>query len=146
VTLLVGLVLAASATYWHGAAGKLPDPHYTPGLVAVVDEIVICAPDYLKMHPSRIPREVEARTMALYGRAPYAGCCKIDHRVPFSLGGSDDPANLWPQDWDEAHRKEITEAVAWDRVCATHDMSLKSAQEAFMSDFWEIVPQLAGQP
>lgn len=39
---------------------------------------------------------------------------ELDHVIPLCLGGSNDPANLWPEVWAHAHRKDVLE----NRLCA----------------------------
>ena len=36
--------------------------------------------------------------------------CEIDHLISRDVGGADDPMNLWPQPWAEAHLKDHVES------------------------------------
>jgi len=44
-------------------------------------------------------------------------CCEIDHLTSRDVGGADDPSNLWPQPWAEAHLKDRVETEAKKRIC-----------------------------
>ena len=52
---------------------------------------------------------------------------EVDHLVPRELGGADDLSNLWPQNWDDAHRKDHEENRLHQAVCAG-TLSLEEAQ------------------
>jgi hypothetical protein len=61
----------------------------------------------------------------------------IDHLVPLELGGANTLENLWPEDRDEAKRKDRVEALLRKRVCSG-GMGLSAAQKAIRSN-WQNV-------
>lgn len=61
------------------------------------------------------------------GKGP---CCEIDHLLPRELGGDDDVLNLWPQNWLDAHQKDVEENRLHRAVCAPHPtITLEAAQD-----------------
>lgn len=61
-----------------------------------------------------VPRSVRLLVLRRHGLTLAQGqAYELDHRVPLCAGGSNSPVNLWPEPWDDAHRKDVLEA----RVC-----------------------------
>ena len=111
------------------SAGLLPDPTCTPGDVMTDAVEVVC------FQPSRERRrvadEVRARVFASYGIAPSRRrLFELDHLVPLELGGSNEARNLWPEPWEDAHRKDRVENRARRDVCAG-TFALAEMQAAF---------------
>lgn len=124
-----------------------PDPVLTPGAVLTDDEDTVCERGY-----AGSVRAVSAATkravFAEYHIAP-SGDYEIDHLISLELGGSNDPANLWPesyhaQPWN-AHIKDRLENYLHRAVCR-HDMSLRAAQHLISSDWIAAYTQLIGDP
>ena len=111
-------------------AGDLPDKRLTPGAVRPLSHATICSTIW-----SRDRRFVTARMkLNVYHSYKMIGpkdkaCvpdahgrrCEIDHLVPRSLGGADEPKNLWPQPfgtkpWNAA-RKDRLEVKLSRMVC-----------------------------
>jgi hypothetical protein len=119
-------------------AGSFPNVH-TPGEVAVTDVRQVCP-------STQAARRVTARTLRTvagwYGVAlDLPPGFEWDHRLPHSLGGSDGPANIWPQPPDVPNprgfilnRKDRIEANAHRDVCAGR-MTLAAAQRMFLGDW-----------
>jgi hypothetical protein len=71
------------------------------------------------------------------------GHVELDHRVPFSLCGSNGRRNLWPEPYDGARREPYTANFKdkLERVIASrvryHRMTLAQAQAVFLGD-WRV--------
>lgn len=107
----------------------------TPGLVRGLDVKTICATkwgaDHRHVTPAmkrQVLKNYGIRIVVARGKGP---CCEIDHRVPRELGGADDVANLWPQPWVEATKKDAEENKYHKDVC-DGSISLTAAQMYFM--------------
>lgn len=128
---------------------SLPDPACTPGAVLVgAGEKQICKSGY-----SATVRDVSAKTKSAiyaeygipakhYGR-PY----QIDHLVPLGLGGSNDPANLWPEAGSPAPGFTVKDRL--DRrlpqlVCKS-DMVLPTAQIAIARGWTKLYEEVYDQ-
>lgn len=125
--LLAGAAAGASAgatvahyRYEHKVA--LNDRHVTPGAVFAVGTGTLCRPGYAES-----VRDVpEAEKLAIYRRygifwhAP--GTYEIDHLIPLELGGTNGPANLWPEPNDHPpgylNSKDMLENRLHELVCA----------------------------
>lgn len=136
------LAVGLGAWLWIGTAGPRvhPDPRLTPGAVASRDPAETCMPGYSRAHrlaygaPGELGRY--ERVMRAYGvpRALWHGY-ELDHLVPLCLGGADTEANLWPQAWGDARRKDAAEAAACWAVCAD-ELGLREAQRRFLDGEW----------
>lgn len=122
------------------ADGQLPDPHCTPGSVGEVRVDLVCAPRFQGLHRAEVTRP-RLFAMRAYG-VPIedSPIVEYDHRVPLSLGGSNDTSNLWPQRSDlvgkgSRNAKDSIEYTVWWSVCRTHTVALADAQRAFMGDW-----------
>lgn len=132
--MILALLLAATCT----ARGPLPDPKCTPGATRVVALAEIC-----RKGSSKAARNVSAATkrqvIQAYGRAG-TGCgtaCEVDHLISLELGGSNDPANLWPEVYAPvpgAHQKDLVENWLHAEVCAGR-RTLTEAQHDIASDW-----------
>lgn len=74
-----------------------PDPHLTPG--AIFSDVTIedlCKGGYARKARD-VSSELKRNIKASYGLDPYDPNYTIDHFIPLSLGGTNDPENLWPQ-------------------------------------------------
>jgi len=94
-------VLFARRTRAAGCAvrGPLPDRRCSPGgIYADATLAMICVPGYSK----RVRDVSESTKTAIYGeyaipRTHYGRPYEVDHIVSLELGGSNDPANLYPE-------------------------------------------------
>ncbi len=131
-------VLHAALT---GAAGaELPDRALTPGDVTQHDAAAVCSAGNATRH-RKVSYRTRDRVYLAYGipRGHRQGRYEIDHLVPLELGGSNRPANLWPQPVADAKRKDRVEEQLHDLVCAGR-MSLDAAQRAIERDWHTAVP------
>lgn len=128
--------LAASYTSSPMDAG-LPDPVVTPGAHRVLSFKAICGTKWGK-DDRHVTARMKNAVYASYGVAKVPGkCCEIDHLVPRDLGGADVMANLWPQSWAEARKKDRLEVKLHKLVCA-RELSLRKAQEQIAQD-WAVL-------
>ena len=128
------------------AMAQRPSGYKTPGATAKVKIEQLCAPDFAQ---SVKPVSNWQRTQALerYGLRPDTFSGELDHLVPVSLGGSNDPDNLWPFRASGAFTLEAKQALAsklQGLVCA-RKLSLKDAQDAFRKD-WTMAYQVQMKP
>jgi hypothetical protein len=84
---------------------------------------------------------VRDKVYVAYGipRGRRKGLYRIDHLIPLELGGSNRPANLWPQPVADSRLKDKVEAELHDAVCGGK-MSLDAAQHAIAHDWHTAVP------
>lgn len=65
----------------------------------------------------------------------------LDHLVPLELGGSNAPANLWPQPATESHEKDQAENYLRAMVCG-HRIPLTNAQREIAADWTAVYRRL----
>ena len=122
-------------------AGQLPDPRCTPGSIdpAVTQANIhrtICVSGYTsRVRPSASQTERFKYDIAYraYG-APRTEKTELDHLVSLELGGSNDAANLWPEDPPTPNPKDKVENALHRAVCAGR-VSLAAAQRAIARDW-----------
>jgi hypothetical protein len=117
--------------------GLLPDRSCTPGAVATTSIAVVC---HTSTRGRRdVSRAVRRRVFEAYGLAPRQprGAYEIDHLIPLELGGSNAPANLWPEAAPGFHDKDRVENELHARVCAGA-MTLEAAQRAIAADWRQL--------
>lgn len=134
--LVCGCIAAAALAAPSIAMAQRPSSYKTPGATAKVKTERLCAPTFAA---SLEPISNWQRTEALgrYGLRAEGFSGELDHLVPVSLGGSNDPDNLWPFRASGAFTLEAKQALAvklHDMVCAGK-LSLKDAQDAFRKDW-----------
>jgi hypothetical protein len=107
---------------------SVPDPALTPGTLCTAasagfDGIHHGAPHCRR----RVTVSARRTALARYG-VPWAqrGLYELDHYIPLCLGGSNDLANLFPQSWESAKRKDVLER----RLCAAFAAGRLSQDEA----------------
>lgn len=95
----------------------LPDPRRTPG--------ALCSRQDPNFDEVRYPAKVAhcARNITMAEKELVAGWYGVpkrdfaryefDHYIPLAAGGSNDPRNLWPQVWPDAHDKDKVEAEVY---------------------------------
>jgi hypothetical protein len=144
--LVCGCFAAAALAAPSIAMAQLPSSYKTPGATAKVKMEQVCAPDFAQ---SVKPVSNWQRTQALerYGLRADGFSGELDHLVPVSLGGSNDPDNLWPFHASGVFTLEAKQALAsklQGLVCA-RKLSLKDAQDAFRKD-WTMAYQVQMKP
>ncbi len=119
------------------AAAQLPSSFQTPGATVKADAAKVCSADFAASAKPVAGRQRD-EALARYGQRPEAFTGELDHLIPVSLGGSNDPDNLWPlpaQGQFGAEQKHALEAKLRELVCGEKKLSLKQAQEAIRKDW-----------
>lgn len=118
------------------AAAQLPNGLQTPGAATKVDVKKLCAADFeSSVKPMTDWQKAEA--LSRYGLRPEKFDGVLDHVVPVSLGGTNDPDNLYPfhaQGEYTAEAKQQLAAKVRDLVC-DGKLTLKQAQDVFKKDW-----------
>ena len=75
--------------------------------------------------------------------------CEIDHLVPRSLGGADEPKNLWPQPfgtkpWNAARKDRLE--VKLSRMVCKGQLKLIAARQMLVRDYRIAYRRLIGNP
>jgi hypothetical protein len=118
------------------AAAQLPSSFQTPGNKSKATETQVCAAD---VEASAKPVAKWQRDQALerYGKRPEDFTGELDHLIPLSLGGTNDPDNIWPlpnnKDMGPAEKKAL-DLKLHELVCAK-TIKLKDAQDAVKKDW-----------
>lgn len=114
------------------ASHQLPDPACTPGAI----NPAITVRDLCPHLSSKVVRAVSQSTKDAVRRA-YADQRpgEIDHLVPLELGGSNEVANLWPEDGKIPNSKDIKVETPLHAAVCDARISLKEAQRRVASDW-----------
>lgn len=106
------------------AAGQpLPDRHCTPGIILTgVTATQVCTPGWASAHRN-VPAAVRTAVLARYGNPPQ-----------LELGGTNDPANLWPEPGKIPNAKDTVENRLHRAVCSGR-LDLKAAQREIADDW-----------
>jgi hypothetical protein len=104
-----------------------PNLALTPGVARPISVHDLCSTKWGK-DARHVTLMMRKSVFAAY-RIPYEkhGLYELDHLVPRELGGADDIANLWPEPWDDAHKKDRLENALHRSVCAD-TIALPAAQ------------------
>ncbi len=126
-----------------GQSVPLPNRALTPGVAdPTLTAAVLCARGYRTGTNRHVTRSEKLRVCRAYGID--AGCpgrgYELDHLISLELGGSNDPANLWPQPADAPgvigyHTKDVVENRAHAAVCRGR-LSLAAAQRGIATDWY----------
>lgn len=125
-----------------------PDKACTPGeIIPGITADQICSPEYAKQEP-RLPKRLKASIFAAYGISDdKASNYELDYLIPFSLGGSTEITNLWPQSIEPKpgyhERRRVTQYLH-DQVCGV-EMSLQEAQNKIVDSWPYIYNQITNQ-
>ena len=135
---MLALILAAALAT---APPVQPDPKLTPGAVnAAATEQLVCVRGYTAEKGVRhVSAGAKRETFRRYGVDPrVGGPYEVDHLISLELGGSNDPANLWPQSYTSqpwnAHLKDALENRLHALVCSGQ-ISLQQAQREISTDW-----------
>jgi anti-sigma factor RsiW len=116
--------------------GVLPEPAHTPGAVTQLTTAELCS----GVRPSRLVTEdVRQQVLRAYGMERVSTATyELDALVTPELGGSTDPANLWPQRYHSpvwnARVKDELERLLPEMVCR-QEITLAQAQQEIASDW-----------
>ena len=110
-TLAVGYTLPVGTQHCR-SLNALPDRSCTPGYVTSATRSQVCTPGYATS-VRNVTQGTKNAVYASYGvRVRLPGQYEVDHLVPLSLGGSNDPRNLWPEPAEPRpgfHEKDVVE-------------------------------------
>ena len=118
------------------AAAQLPSSFQTPGGKGKANEAQVCAADF---EASLKPIATWQRDQALerYGKRPEDFTGELDHLIPLSLGGTNDPDNIWPlpsnTDMGPAEKKALD--LKLHQMVCDKTLKLKAAQDAIRKDW-----------
>jgi hypothetical protein len=126
-------ILVTAACHVAGTAPFLrPDGDCTPGAYERLTMAQACVH---KPRPS-LPAVERRFILGRYGVPKFAGDDgELDHRIPFSLGGTTDRANIWPEAGRRPNPKDKLETFVWRRVCVEGTMRLGTARVIFRGDW-----------
>jgi hypothetical protein len=144
--LVCGWIAAVALAAPSIATAQLPSSYKTPGATAKVKMDQLCAPGFAgSLKPVSNWQRSEA--LGRYGLRPEAFSGELDHLVPASLGGSNDPDNLWPFRASGTFTLEAKQALAskLQGLVCSGKLSLKDAQDAFRKD-WTLAYQVQMKP
>jgi anti-sigma factor RsiW len=134
--LLIGVRAAPEATVAGVPAGALPESSITPGAVSPLTAAELCN----GVRPSRwVTESVRQQVVRAYGmEAVPDGAYELDALITPELGGSTDPANLWPQRYHSpvwnARVKDELERLLPELVCR-RELTLARAQQEIAADW-----------
>lgn len=133
---LIGVRALPHAAPWRVPPGALPDSSFTPGAVSALTSAELCN----GVRPPRIVTgSVRLQVLRAYGmeRVPDTAY-ELDALITPELGGSTDPANLWPQRYHSpvwnARVKDELERLLPEMVCS-RQITLAQAQQDIAADW-----------
>ncbi|GHO46702.1 hypothetical protein KSX_48650 [Ktedonospora formicarum] len=92
-----------------------------------------------------MPQSLRSQIFTAYGIDQQSSSkFEIDHLISLDLGGSNSPANLWPQALNPkpgAHEKDRVESFLHSQVCAG-TLDLKQAQIKLATDWLAVYEQM----
>jgi hypothetical protein len=111
------------------------NPWWTPGHKTSATQEQVCSADFASS-VKPVPDSSRGNALHQYGkRDDYNGV--LDHLIPTSLGGSNDPQNLWPQPENKEYGpawKDALEVKLHEMVCSGK-LPLKEAQDTIRKDW-----------
>jgi hypothetical protein len=130
--------LAAAALFFAPsyAAAQLPSSFQTPGATTKANMAQVCTADF-EASAKPVAGWQRAEALTRYGRRPEDFTGDLDHLVPVSLGGSNDPDNLWPipanKDFGPEQKKALD--LKLHQLVCDKTITLKQAQDAIRKDW-----------
>jgi hypothetical protein len=118
--------------------GALPDRRCSPGAYYNgLTKAVICSAGFHTSAVRNVPESEKHQVEVEYGLAPssYGSTLEIDHIVSLELGGSNDAANLYPEEAPGFRVKDKLENKVHSLVCSGQ-MTLSAAQHQIAAN-WE---------
>jgi hypothetical protein len=131
-----GLALASLIALPAIVAAQLPIRHYTPGATSKVDVKRLCSAEFAtSVKPIAKWQREEALTR--YGIRPDGYSGDVERLIPVSLGGSNDPDNLFPfhasGEYTVAAMNQLADHL--HQLVCDGKVALKDAQDAFKKDW-----------
>jgi hypothetical protein len=135
-------VLAAAAMAASVVAGSAvlsaqrPNDLITPGATTKVKDADVCAANF-ESSVKPVSNAERREALKRYGKDASSYTGELDHLVPVSLGGSNEPDNLWPMPSNSVYGaadKKALETKLHQMVC-DKQISLKDAQKAMRKDW-----------
>src|SRR3954470_7209142 len=118
------------------AAAQLPSSFQTPGSKGKANEAQVCAADF-EASAKPIAKWQREQALERYGKRPEDFTGELDHLIPLSLGGSNDPDNLWPipsnRDMGPEQKKALD--LKLHQMVCDKTIKLKDAQDAIRKDW-----------
>ena len=143
---LGGAIIVAPLNPTPTAPPIQPDSFRTPGQALTVSAVQVCARGYAKV-ARNVPERVKMAVLHLYGMTSGKGY-EIDHLISLELGGSNNPANLWPESyfgpWN-AHIKDRLEDKLHELVCKG-TLDLPEAQHDIATNWIYTYIKYLGEP
>lgn len=130
---------------WVVLAGDLllPDPHATPGDVAITDLKRLCSTKWGK-DARHVTPAMKRHVCAAYGAKECPGPkWEVDHLISRELGGADTVKNVWAQPWKQARVKDRLENRLHKEVCAGARL-LQDTQWRIARDWTELYREVFG--
>jgi len=136
------VVVTASAFFalmpFRAEPALAPNAALTPGATRPMSREAVCAATE-RSGPPRISNAVAREVFERYAiRDPRPRSYEVDYLIPPSLGGSEDPRNLWPQPYTRgvwsAHIKDALEDRLHSMVC-DGSLDLATAQRDLATDW-----------
>jgi hypothetical protein len=118
------------------AIAQLPSSFQTPGNKSKANEAQVCAADY-EQSVKPLAKWQREQALERYGKRPEDFTGDLEHLIPLSLGGTNDPDNLWPLPASKEmgpEQKHALDAKLHELVC-NKTMKLKDAQDVFKKDW-----------
>jgi hypothetical protein len=148
------MVVCASCIDAHAAGNILPDPKLTPGAVnnktsaGLLCTIKNSNPDEeTGTKVRRVSKQTKLAVYDAYGLTNHEGYCnqsrrgcELDHLISLQLGGSNDPANLWPQsyggEWNAVDKDRVETRLAKEVCHGT--ITLTDAQNSIATNWIKV--------
>jgi hypothetical protein len=118
------------------AAAQLPSSFNTPGNKSKANDTQVCAADF-EASVKPMAKWQRDKALELYGKRPEDFTGELDHLIPVSLGGTNDPENLWPIPASKEigpEQKKALDVKLHQMVC-DKTLTLKAAQDAIKKDW-----------
>ena len=121
--------------------GPTPDRACSPGaFYSKLTKAVICSPSFRTSSIRHVPESEKFHVEQEYGLAPghYGQTLEIDHVVPLELGGSNDVANLFPEQANAQPGYRVKDKLEnrLHRMVCAGAITLRAAQRGIATN-WE---------
>jgi len=130
------MTMAAVVGFPALAAAQLPSAFQTPGNKSKANDAQICAADF-EASVKPIAKWQRDQALERYGKRPEDFTGELDHLIPISLGGTNDPDNVWPIPPSKTmgpEQKKALDLKLHQLVC-DKTLKLKDAQDAIKKDW-----------